>query len=130
MALTLTQVEQLYVGYFGRAGDTAGVQYWIANGGVGSFGFAQVAASFSVQPEAVAKYPFLAAPNIANVGSFIDQVYVNLFGHVADAAGKAFWTTQLNASLGNPQAVGQFIVNVISGAQGTDLTAINAKVYH
>jgi S-layer protein len=121
-------VYQLYVGYFGRAGDPGGSQYWINQINAGAITLQNMAASFSLQPEAIAKYPFLAAPSIANVGAFIDQVYLNLFNHLPDAGGKAYWTAQLTASIGNPTAVGNFILNVISGATGTDNTTIINKV--
>ena len=127
MAFTAAQVEQLYVGYFGRAGDPAGVQYWVNNLNQGQITFIAVSASFSVQPEALAKYPFLVAPSSGTVATFINQVYQNLFNHAPDAAGLAFWSATLNANLGNPGAVGGFIANVISGATGADLTAENAK---
>ncbi len=125
---SLDQVEALYVGYFGRAGDPAGTNYWIGQLNAGTISLAEVAGAFAVQPEAQTKYPYLATPNLADPGAFVDLVYQNLFNHAADAAGKAYWVAQLQAASGNPQAVGQFILNVISGATGTDEAAIRNKV--
>src|SRR5688572_1234069 len=83
----LDQVQASMIGYFGRAGDPGGVNYWVGqlNGG---YQYKDMAASFSVQPEAKAQYPFLANPNIGDVGAFVDQVYQNLFNRDADVSGK------------------------------------------
>ena len=123
---TTDQIESIYVGYFGRAGDPSGTNFWV---GQRNTGVAQstIAASFAVQPEATSKYPYLANPNIASPTEFINQVYLNLFNRAADAAGLAYWTAQLTASAGNPSAIGNFILNVISGATGTDNTTIINK---
>ena len=124
---TTDQIESIYVGYFGRAGDPSGTNFWVGqrNSGVAQ---STIAASFAVQPEATSKYPYLANPNIANPTDFINQVYQNLFNRAADAAGLAYWTAQLTASAGSPTAIGNFILNVISGATGTDSTFITNKV--
>jgi hypothetical protein len=90
-----------------------------------------MAGSFSVQPEATALYTFLANPSTATqaqISSFIDAVYEDLFNRAPDAGGLAYWQNQLETNLGNPQAVGAFILNVISGAQGADQTTISNKV--
>lgn len=74
----LDLTEALYVGYFGRAGDPGGDTYWLNelnNGGISEKG---MAASFSVQPEAIALYSFLANPSAATeaqINSFIAAVY-------------------------------------------------------
>jgi hypothetical protein len=126
----INQIEALYVGYFGRAGDPAGVNYWIN----GQFFFpqpltlSQIAATFAQQSEARSKYPYLANPNLSDPGQFVDQVYQNLFNHAADPAGKAYWVAQLQAAKGDPIVVGNFILNVISGATGLDAITIGNKV--
>ena len=131
MALSFTtaidRIEALYVGYFGRAGDPVGTNYWIDRLNAGMT-YNQIAASFAVQTESTSKYPFLAAPNVADAGAFVDQVFVNMFGHVADTAGKAYWVAQVTARLGNTAAIGNMILDVISGAQSTDITIMQNKV--
>jgi hypothetical protein len=124
----IAQVESVYVGYFGRAGDPSGANYWIGQLNAGTITLAQVAASFATQPEATSKYPYLANPNLGDPGAFVDQVFQNLFNHTADTAGKAYWVGQLNAAKGNPNVIGQMILNIISGATGTDDTTVKNKV--
>jgi hypothetical protein len=124
------EIEALYVGYFGRAGDPAGVSYWVSQLNSG-LSIAQIAASFSVQTEATTLYGFLASPtgnNPAAITNFVTQVYQDLFNRAPDSGGLAYWTAQLQTANGNPQAVGQFILNVITGAQGSDASSIQNKV--
>jgi hypothetical protein len=111
-----SQVESLYVGYFGRGGDPAGESYWVGQVTAGTLTLGQLAASYSVQPESTAKYSYLANPGTGDPGAFVDQVYQNMFNHAADAAGKAYWVQQLTEAGGKPEFVGQMILNIISGA--------------
>jgi hypothetical protein len=123
--------EAVYIGYFGRAGDPSGGSYWFDQLNNGNISEAGMAASFSVQPEAQALYSFLAIPSSATqaqITSFIESVYQDLFNRAADSSGLAYWQNNLTSNLGNPQAVGAFILNVISGAQGSDQTTIINKV--
>src|SRR5258708_33410512 len=122
------QVESLYVGYFGRTDDGSGASYWVNQIESGAMTLAKVAESFAVQPEALAKYSYLSAPSTGSPTDFVSQVYHQLFNHDADAAGLAYWTAQLTAASGSPQAISQFIGNVISGATGADDTAMKNKV--
>jgi hypothetical protein len=105
------QITSLYIGYFGRAPDPEGLNYWVGRLADG-FSLAEIAESFSVQAESQAKYPYLSNPNIASPQAFITQVYLNLFNRVPDAEGLAYWTAQLESGAD----VGDFILDVISGA--------------
>jgi hypothetical protein len=105
------QITSLYIGYFGRAPDPEGLTYWVGRYEDG-FSLAEIAESFSVQPESTAKYPYLANPVLASSGLFIQQVYLNLFNRLPDPEGEAYWAEQLE----NGMDVGEFILNVISGA--------------
>lgn len=128
------QIESLYVGYFGRAGDPAGVMYWVeqlnpSHGG--ALTLAAIAESFSRQPEAQAAHPFLAEPQLATqaqIASFITTLYENLFERAPDAAGAAYWQQHLSANLGKPGAIGSFILSVISGAQAEDAATLSNKL--
>ncbi|WP_108398032.1 DUF4214 domain-containing protein [Devosia submarina] len=119
------QITSLYIGYFGRAPDPVGLNYWVGRLNDG-FSLAEIAESFSVQAESQAKYPYLANPNIASPQAFITQVYLNLFNRTPDAEGLAYWTAQLN----NGTDIGDFILDVISGAVNnpSDQAIIDNKV--
>jgi hypothetical protein len=130
-----SEVEALYVGYFTRGGDVGGTDYWVSQLNSGNNTIEEEAASYSVQAETVAQYPFLAHPltaTVAQIDSFIASVYQDLFNRAPDAGGEAYWESQLAANLGNPYSVGTFILDVIYGAQNTsagqDQTTITNKV--
>lgn len=128
----IDDIEKLYVGYFNRAGDPAGVNFWVAQYialGQTPAALAGIANSFSLTPEAQNLYGFLAAPLVGSPTSFLSSVYSNLFGRTdlsapADVAGIAYWTAQL----ANPAiSVGRIIVDIISGAQGPDAMVVANK---
>lgn len=123
----IDDITNLYVGYFNRAPDPAGLNFWVAQRTAGA-SLAGIAQSFSLTPEAQSLYGFLSAPLVGSAATFLSSVYLNLFGRVAnattDAAGFTYWTTQLN----NPAVpVGRVIVDIISGAQGADAQVVANK---
>lgn len=128
------QIELVYIGYFERAADGGGYQWWMndysrdrAAGATELQALTRIADNFVPQTETLAQYPFLAdAGNFdptdpvdqANLGSFINDVYQNLFNRAPDAAGKAYWTNQI---LSGAVSVGQAILAIANGAgAGTD----------
>lgn len=127
-ATVIDQVESLYVGYFGRAGDPSGTQSWTQAVSTGKVTISSVAALFATSPEAQGKYPYLAAPQVADPTQFVGQVYQNLFNRIPDQAGLTFWVNYLDQNKGNPTAVGTFISTVIASAQGVDGATITNKV--
>jgi len=126
---TLNQVEILFVGYFGRAGDPAGVSFWTQALNDGTATFQSIAGLFGTSPEAKLKFPYLASPLVTDPTVFVQQVYQNLFNRLPDAAGQTFWVNYLNANNGNPTAVGNFIATVIQSAAagGVDNTTLQNK---
>jgi hypothetical protein len=128
-------ISELYVGYFNRAAAPSGEAYWLGRlNGIGGPAMteAQIAASFSVQPEATGLYPFLANPSLnepTNAQTFVNSVFGDLFNRAPTYTnGHNYWVDQLLANLGNPQVTGNSIVNIISGAQGADTTTLQNKV--
>jgi hypothetical protein len=65
---------------------------------------------------------------VASASDFVTSVYNNLFNRAPDAAGLAHWIAELAAG----KAVGQMIIDIMSGAKddanGKDLTTLNNKV--
>ena len=142
---SFSQVETIYIAYFGRAGDPGGTHYWLGQLNSGVLSLQEEAASFSVQTESLAQYPFLADPLSAStsgpnnaIDAFINSVYENLFGRVADGTdttgGLAYWRTQIldAVATNNPvtiaQELGVFCLQVAFGAQGTDQAVLANKV--
>jgi ELWxxDGT repeat protein len=120
-------ITELYVGYYNRAPDPSGENYWVTqlNNGMSLSAIAQ---SYSVQTESTNLYSFLASPNTAStaaVDAFIASVYQNLFNRAPDAAGQAYYVQQLQ---NGQNTVGGTIIAIESGAQGNDLLILNNKL--
>jgi hypothetical protein len=129
MALTNTQLAtELYIGYFNRAPDAGGLNFWVnaLNSGAS---LVQVANAFANSAEAQATYPFLVTPNVTDPTSFVTQVYQNVLNRAPDAPGLAFWVGQLQAGTVTP---GSFIVTLeaaVNAQVGTaDANTLNNKV--
>ncbi len=115
---------QLYVGYFNRAPDPAGLTYWINElDNNPDMTFADIANSFSVQPEATGLYGYLTNPGFASPTAFITAIYGNLFNRAPDAEGLAYWEGELAGG----KAPGQMIIDIMSGAIGDDRTILDNK---
>ena len=125
--MSVTSLEELYIGYFGRAADPAGLNYWLTQEAAGASDVS-IAAAFAASAEALALYPQLGTPILLESSTaaqlnFLNAIYQNLFGHAADAAGATYWEGMLTAGV-NP---GVIINQIINGALGTDAAALAAK---
>lgn len=112
---TSTQINALtalYVGYFDRAPDPAGLQFWIDQID-GGREFNTIAADFAASPEAKALYPYLTTPDVSTSSTFVQNIYLNLFGRTAEPEGLEFWTGVLEAG---SVTVADFIEAIINGA--------------
>lgn len=119
MGVYTEAVQKLYVAYFSRPADAAGLTYWenvvaAANGST-----AAVSAAFAASDEYKMTFAGQSAYQI------IDTVYQNLFGRPAEAAALTFWGQGL---LNGSFTIDNAVTAIASGAQGTDLTAYNNKV--
>jgi len=82
---TSTQLQELYVAYFGRAADPTGLDYWKESG----ITTAAFAANMYAQPE------FNSAYGSLTTESQVNQIYKNLFDREADVIGLTYWTQQI-----------------------------------
>jgi hypothetical protein len=125
--MTVTSIEEFYIGYFGRAADPAGLNYFLTEEAAG-VSDQTIALQFAGSAEAIANYPQLATPLLlqgspAAQANFLNAVYQNLFGHAADAAGLTYWEGQLAAGV----QAGLIVYQIINGALGADATALASK---
>jgi len=86
---TSTELQELYVAYFGRAADPTGLDYW-TNSGITTAAFA---ADMYAQAEFKNEYGSLSTE------AQVNQIYKNLFDREADVDGLTYWTLQID--LGN-----------------------------
>ena len=114
MTLDEWAIAKLYVGYFNRAPDRDGFNYWISRAAAG-MPVLDIANSFFVQPEAQAIYGNLTPVNLVSL------IYANLLRRTPDREGLNYWLNEL----ANGKPVGRMIIDIISGAQGADAVLIN-----
>lgn len=115
-------VVKLYVGYFGRAPEPEGFDFWVGVVESGS-PVEAIAEDFAGQPETRSLFSEFQAPESADFTSFVVAVYQNLFGRLPDAAGRAFWTGVLESAW----PIGRVILPMIEGAVGDDVTVLERK---
>lgn len=120
VATHVAAVQELYVAYFGRPADVAGLDYWTnvveAQGG----STVAVSASFATQPEYIVQY--FGKTN----AQIVDQIYANMFGRASSTTdGRSYWVNLLNEG---KVGVSTIVAEVANGAQGADATSVENKV--
>ncbi|AVT82969.1 DUF4214 domain-containing protein [Rhodopseudomonas palustris] len=119
MALSNTDlITELYIGYFNRAPDPAGLQYWL-DGMSKGVTFSQIADQFAKSSESTAIYPYLTLPNVVSPDSFINQVYQNVLGRPAEPAGLAYWKAALQSGVVTTGGFISTIIETVNKQSGT-----------
>ena len=115
----INEVQKLYVAYFSRPADPAGLTFWANNLATNPNGYVEIAQAFSTSAEYQATYGGMANRAV------VAEVDENLFGRPGEDAGIDFWTNALDNGALN---IGNVVTGVAAGAQGNDRVAFNAKV--
>jgi hypothetical protein len=118
MAEITTQVQELYVAYFGRPADYFGLQYWTKTAATPS-GYRDMVEAFATSAE----YLVLVAG--MDNRALVDAVYEHLFGRAAETAGIDYWAGLLDSKT---ISIGDVVTSVAGGAQGLDSFVYEAKV--
>ncbi len=119
MTTNIEALQKLYVAYFSRPADVAGLSYWERAVAAAQGDTAAVSAAFAQSAEYKAAYAGM------NAFQVVDAVYMNLFGRHAETKGVQFWAPLLaDGSL----TVDAIVTAVAAGAQSSDLVAYNSKV--
>ncbi|WP_158745809.1 DUF4214 domain-containing protein [Acidisphaera sp. L21] len=106
-------VTRLYTAALGRTPDQAGLAFWTDALQHGT-ALSTVAAGFLNAPEYAAR---LGATSNSN---FVTQIYQNVLGRAPDAAGQAFWTSNLNT---NAATRSQVLASISESAENKTATA-------
>lgn len=115
--MTSAQLAQLlYVAYYGRPADPAGLEFWSAQ--IDEVGVQGIAADFGTSAEFDARFGDLGSV------ALINNLYQQLFGRDAEAEGLQYWLDVL--SEGTPLA--SIALEIANGAQGGDATGLQNKV--
>lgn len=119
MAVTAQQVQQLYVGYLGRAADQAGLDYWLdeLNAENATLTLENLRSNFvNEQPEYADAYAGL------NRQQTVTQIYQNVFGRTPSDTEVAYWTFDSNVN------TDQLITAFLNAASPTDRLIIENNV--
>lgn len=119
MALYTEAVQKLYVAYFSRPADAAGLAYWENVVTAAKGDTTAVSAAFAASQEYKDTFAGQSAYQVINT------IYQNLFGRPAEAAALTFWGQGL---LNGNFTIDNAVTAIAAGAQGTDLVAYNSKV--
>lgn len=127
-------IAGLYVAYFDRAPDPAGLDFWIRQLDNGR-DFTTISQDFATSLEAQDIYPFLANPELATTSpaAFVTSIYANLFGRAPEQAGLDFWVNVINSGDVLPGDMVEAVMlgarnAVINGEFVQDKTTIENKI--
>lgn len=118
MSLSIQQVQQHYLSLFGRPADPKGLAYFTDLLAHQPDGLARMTQVFVESAE------FKASIAGKSTGAIVDMLYQNMFGHSADAAGRAFWVGHLEHGM----HAGALASLLATSAQGSDKLAYDSKL--
>lgn len=114
-----TAIEQLYVAYFNRPADAAGLAYWTKVLQTQNGNTSAVSAAFAGSAEYINSFAGMSPEQV------VGQIYQNLFGRAAETSGLNFWAGHLGSGA---LKIDLIVKNIADGAQGTDKTIFDNKV--
>ncbi len=91
MSANADTIQKLYIAYFNRPADVAGLAYWEGQLSRGLITMQDLAQSFSEQVEYKLVY------ENKSTSDFVGALYRNLFAHEADQAGLEYWVKQIDS---------------------------------
>lgn len=115
---TNTDIQKMYIAYFGRAADVSGLAYWTQQITDAGGNPSAVINAFSASAEYADNYAGKSNEFIVN------SLYNNLFGRDAEVDGLLYWTAKLNDGTFN---VGNVAWAIMVGAQNEDVIALTNK---
>ena len=111
-----TQVQKMYVAYYGRPGDPGGIEYWVGQLENSGGDLAAIIDSFGSSDEYNERFGALDDTNLVN------NIYQQLFGRDADSEGLAFYVGRLESLA---MTLGSIALNIADGVEdGSDDAAI------
>jgi hypothetical protein len=103
------QVLALYIAYYDRAPDAAGLQYW-ENQAQAGMTLNQISAGFAAHPRFAQEYGGLNETQIAA------KIYQNVLHRAGDTAGIAYWANEIKA-----KPLSEVVVSFVASALMVDL---------
>ncbi|MFZ6655735.1 DUF4214 domain-containing protein [Undibacterium sp. TJN19] len=115
---SVNDIQNLYIAYFNRPADVAGLAYW-TSGAQLNLTSVQIAQSFSKQVEYASIFSGFSTKQTVNT------LFKNLFNHDADPDGLAYWIGQID---NGTFTIGQVAIAILGGAVGKDGLIVAAKL--
>ncbi|MFZ6745027.1 DUF4214 domain-containing protein [Undibacterium sp. JH2W] len=114
MANLASDIQKIYIAYFGRPADPDGLEYWMKQ----NFSLTQIADSFAQQAEYKSNF------DGQTIDATLKLIYKNLFLHDADVSGLEYWSGQINKGV---FSIGQAALAIANGAIGADAITLASK---
>ncbi len=116
-------VQKIYIGYYRRPADPAGLIYWAERLRVGGGNLDAIIEAFANSAESLALHGTITVGNISTV---INDTYLALFTRPADAGGIDYYVTGFTAGQFTAATI---VLNILDGATGgNDLLTVNNKL--
>ncbi len=114
-----TEVQKVYISYYGRPGDPAGSAYWAERLAASGGDLSAIIEAFGTSQEFDERYGALGNE------ALIDTVYQQMFGRAPDAAGREFYLDLLDSDTKTLQSIA---LDILNGAQNDDARIIANKL--
>ncbi|MEM3365499.1 MAG: hypothetical protein QXM93_03660 [Candidatus Methanomethyliaceae archaeon] len=118
----INTVQKVYIAYYQRPGDPAGIRYWAQMLDVKGGDLTAIIDAFANSAESQALYGPI---NQTTIGTVIDSMYQALFGRAPDPAGKQWYINEFTAGR---MTAGQIALAILNGARNDDLVTIQNKL--
>ena len=113
------EVQKIYVAYYGRPADKAGLEFWAGKLNAANGNLNDIINAFGNSAEAKTLYGN-QQPTV-----MVNKIYNQLFGHDADPTGLLFYVGKLNSG---EMTAASIALDVANGAQNADKTALDNKI--
>jgi len=109
-ATTQEMIAGLYVAFYNRAPDKAGLAYWKNRASIGNEldVFSEIAVDFATHPQ------FSELYNTLDNQQFVEAIYVNVLGFSGDHAGITYWAQAIDNGISRPDMVVEFIYSALN----------------
>ncbi|MHA6684639.1 DUF4214 domain-containing protein [Mesorhizobium sp. A556] len=127
MATNAELIAQIYIGFYDRAPDPVGLQYWVGRLEAG-VSLEDIGNSFAASPEASDTYPYFQFPDLLTPDDFLAQVYQNVFGRAIDTDGLAYYSARMEAGESAGSVVASILGNAATNEGSYDQAFLQNKV--
>ncbi|MDH6105677.1 DUF4214 domain-containing protein [Anabaenopsis tanganyikae CS-531] len=117
----INNIQSLYVALLGRGAEPEAFAFWTRRLNLGLSPLTTLATELTNSPAVQARIADFTP------GEFIEFIYSNAFGRVADSGGKAYWVERLGASP-TVDTQAQVVRDIIASAGTADREVLNRRV--